>query len=155
MSDLAEGAEAPNFTLPGDNASEISISAYRGQPVVLYFYPKDNTTGCTKEAVAFNDERAAFEAAGVAIIGVSPDSVSSHDSFKSKHDLSFPLVSDTDKVAAEAYGVWVEKSMYGRKFMGVDRSTFLIDRDGKIARIWRKVKVPGHVDAVLAAAKAL
>jgi len=155
MSELAEGSPAPDFTLPGDNASEISLSAYRGQPVVLYFYPKDNTSGCTKEAVAFNELIDAFREAGVAIVGVSPDPVPSHDKFKSKYELGFALASDEKTEVANAYGVWVEKSMYGKKYMGVDRSTFLIDKDGNIARIWRKVKVPGHAEAVLEAARAL
>ncbi len=155
MTAIDEGAAAPNFTLPGDNGSEISLSAYRGRPVVVYFYPKDNTSGCTKEAIAFNDLTDEFEKAGVALIGISPDPVASHDSFKAKHGLSFPLASDTEKTAADAFGVWVEKSMYGRKYMGVDRSTFLIDKDGTVAKAWRKVKVPGHAEAVLEAAKAL
>jgi peroxiredoxin Q/BCP len=155
MSELAEGSPAPDFTLPGDNARDITLSAYRGQPVVLYFYPKDNTSGCTKEAVAFNELADAFGEAGVAIVGVSPDPVASHDKFKAKFELAFPLASDEKTEVANAYGVWVEKSMYGRKYMGVDRSTFLVDKDGNIARIWRKVKVPGHAEKVLEAAKAL
>jgi peroxiredoxin Q/BCP len=155
MSELTEGSPAPDFTLPGDGASEISLSAYRGQPVVLYFYPKDNTSGCTKEAVAFNELSAAFGEAGVAIIGVSPDPVASHDKFKAKHGLSFPLASDEATEVANAYGVWVQKSMYGKTYMGVERATFLIDRDGNIAKIWRKVKVPGHAEKVLEAARDL
>ena len=155
MSELAEGSPAPDFTLPADNDSEIALSAYRGRPVVVYFYPKDDTSGCTKEAVAFNELIDRFEAAGVTVIGISPDPVKSHDKFKTKHGLGFPLASDEEKDAANAYGVWVEKSMYGKTYMGVERATFLIDRDGTIARMWRKVKVPGHAQAVLDAAEAL
>jgi peroxiredoxin Q/BCP len=155
MSELPEGSPAPDFTLPGDNGTEISLSAYRGQPVVLYFYPKDNTSGCTKEAVAFNDLSGDFKAAGVAVIGVSPDPVASHDKFKAKYGLTFPLAADEGTTVANAYGVWAEKSMYGKKYMGVERTTFLIDREGVIRKAWRKVKVPGHADEVLAAAKAL
>lgn len=155
MSELAEGATAPDFTLPGDGGAEITLSAHQGHPVVLYFYPKDNTSGCTKEAVAFNELRSAFDDAGVVIIGVSPDPVKSHDKFKEKFELGFALASDATHDVCELYGVWKEKSMYGRKYMGVERSTFLIDRDGTIAKAWRKVKVPGHAEAVLAAAKDL
>ncbi|MBJ3774791.1 thioredoxin-dependent thiol peroxidase [Acuticoccus mangrovi] len=155
MSEPTEGSIAPDFTLPGDNGSDIRLSDYRGNPVVLYFYPKDNTSGCTKEAIAFSELGDAFEAAGVAIVGVSPDSVASHDKFKAKHELSFRLAADEAKDVATAYGVWVEKSMYGRKYMGVERSTFLIDKDGTIQKAWRKVKVPGHAEAVLEATKGL
>jgi len=155
MSELAEGSPAPDFTLPGDNSSEITLSAYRGQPVVVYFYPKDNTSGCTKEAIAFNELIDQFKEAGVTVIGISPDPVSSHDKFKAKHELAFPLASDEKTETANAYGVWVEKSMYGKKYMGVERSTFLVDKDGNIARVWRKVKVPGHAENVLEAVKAL
>ena len=155
MKELAEGNPAPDFTLPGDNASEISLSSYRGRPVVLYFYPKDNTSGCTKQAQGFNELAGEFAAADVAIIGVSPDPVTSHDKFKAKYELTFPLAADTEQEAANAYGVWKEKSMYGRKYMGIERSTFLIDREGNIAKMWRNVKVPGHVEAVLEAARAL
>ena len=155
MSTLTEGDEAPNFTLPGDNGSQISLQDYAGRPLVLYFYPKDNTSGCTKQAIAFNETAGAFDEAGVAIVGVSPDPVPSHDKFKAKHELAFPLASDEATEVANAYGVWVEKSMYGKRYMGVERSTFLVGADGRLARVWRKVKVPGHVDEVLAAAKAL
>ncbi|MEM9221468.1 MAG: thioredoxin-dependent thiol peroxidase [Pseudomonadota bacterium] len=155
MSEIDEGSKAPDFTLPGDNASEISLSSYRGKPVVLYFYPKDNTSGCTKEAQAFNDLWPTFKKAGVTVIGVSPDSAASHDKFKAKFDLAFPLAADTETEVANAYGVWKEKSMYGKKYMGVERSTFLINKDGKVAKAWRKVKVPGHAEAVLDAVKAL
>jgi len=155
MSEPAEGAPAPDFTLAGDGASEISLSAHRGAPVVLYFYPKDNTSGCTKQAEAFQAAADEFAAAGVRIIGVSPDPVASHDKFKTKFGLTFALAADTEKTVSEAYGVWKEKSMYGKKYMGVERSTFLIDKDGVIVKAWRKVKVPGHADAVLSAAKEL
>jgi len=122
---------------------------------VLYFYPKDDTSGCTAEAIAFNGLKAKFEAAGAVVIGVSPDSPKSHDKFKTKHDLRFALASDESKAMLEAYGVWVEKSMYGKKYMGVERATFLIDAEGRVAKVWRKVKVPGHAEAVLEAVKAV
>ncbi len=147
------GDSAPEFTLPGDGASTISLKGLRGKKVVLYFYPKDDTSGCTLEAKNFNDSKAAFAKAGAEIIGVSPDNVASHDKFKKKYDLDFALASDESKAMLEAYGVWVEKSMYGKKYMGVERSTFLIGADGKIAAVWSKVKVPGHVDEVLKAAQ--
>lgn len=149
------GDNAPDFKLPTDGGGELSLSAFNGSKVVLYFYPKDDTSGCTKEAMGFRDALPAFETAGTRVIGVSKDSVARHDKFKAKYDLDFPLVSDEDGSLCEAYGVWVEKSMYGRKYMGIERSTFLIDGDGRIARVWRKVKIPGHVQEVLAAAKAL
>ncbi|MEM8664390.1 MAG: thioredoxin-dependent thiol peroxidase [Pseudomonadota bacterium] len=155
MSEPKEGDKAPDFTLPGDNGSEISLAGYQGQPVILYFYPKDNTSGCTKQAEGFNGLFSEFSDAGAAIIGVSPDPVASHDKFKAKLGLSFPLAADEATEVAEAYGVWKEKSMYGKKYMGVERSTFLIDKDGTIVKAWRKVKVPGHVDAVLEAVRAL
>lgn len=152
---LSVGDKAPNFTLPGDGGVEISLSALKGRIVVLYFYPKDDTSGCTKEAIAFNGLLKSFEKAGAVIIGVSPDSPKSHDKFKTKYDLEFPLASDESKSMLEAYGVWVEKSMYGRKYMGVERSTFLIDGNGKIAALWTKVKVDGHAEDVLKAVEAL
>jgi thioredoxin-dependent peroxiredoxin len=155
MSELAEGSPAPDFTLKGDNGTVIALSAYRGRPVVVYFYPKDNTSGCTKEAQAFEELAGEFAAAGVAIVGISPDPVASHEKFKAKYALSFPLGSDEGATVASAYGAWQQKSMYGRQYMGVDRSTFLVDADGTIARVWRSVKVPGHVAEVLAAARAL
>jgi len=156
MTDRASpGASAPDFTLETDGGGTLTLSSLRGRTVALYFYPKDNTSGCTKEAEAFRDAHADFQAANTVIVGVSPDSVKSHDRFKEKLGLPFVLVSDPDKVACQAYGVWVEKSMYGRKYMGVERSTFLIDGDGVIREVWRKVKVKGHADAVLAAARAL
>lgn len=155
MSELATGDMAPDFTLPGDGGSTISLAALKGKPVVLFFYPKADTSGCTAEAVDFTRLKAEFDAAGVALVGMSPDSTKAHDKFKAKHDLAVPLASDEEKTTLDAYGVWMEKSMYGRKYMGVDRSTFLIDGQGRIARVWRKVKVPGHAEEVLEAAKAL
>jgi peroxiredoxin Q/BCP len=152
---LDAGDPAPDFDLPADGGAKASLSALKGKKVVLYFYPKDDTSGCTAEAIAFNGLRAKFTAAGAALLGVSPDSASSHDKFKRKHGLKFPLAADENKTILEAYGVWQEKSMYGRKYMGVERTTFLIGADGKIAKVWRKVKVPGHADEVLAAARAL
>ncbi|WP_026380079.1 peroxiredoxin [Afifella pfennigii] len=150
---LDVGDEAPDFTLPTDGGGSFSLSAQRGNPVVVYFYPKDDTSGCTKEAIAFSENAAAFKGADTRIVGISPDSTASHDKFKAKHGLAVTIASDEKKEVCEAYGVWVEKSMYGRKYMGVERSTFLIDRDGLIARIWRKVKVPGHAEDVLEAAR--
>lgn len=155
MSEPVAGDMAPDFTLPGDGATTISLSSMRGNPVVLFLYPKDDTSGCTAEAIDFTRLKDAFAAIGVSLIGMSPDSPRKHDKFKSRHELTVPLASDEEKTALQAYGAWMEKSMYGRKYMGVDRSTFLIDKDGRIARIWRKVKVPGHAQEVLEAAKTL
>ena len=152
---LNPGDKAPDFTLPTDGGGKISLKSLKGKNVVLYFYPKDDTSGCTKEAIDFNGLKAKFAKAETEIIGVSPDSAASHDKFKTKHKLGFTLGSDESKDMLEAYGVWVEKSMYGRKYMGVERTTFLIDGKGKIREIWRKVKVPGHAEAVLEAAKSL
>lgn len=149
------GDDAPDFTLPTDNDGTFSLSAQKGTPVVVYFYPKDDTSGCTKEAIAFTEALPDFQAVGAKIIGISPDSAAKHDKFIAKHGLKIILGADEDKRVCEAYGVWVEKSMYGRKYMGVDRSTFLVDADGKIAKVWRKVKVPGHAEKVLEAVKAL
>jgi len=143
------GDVAPDFTLPRDGGGEISLSGLKGKPVVLYFYPKDDTSGCTKEACGFRDAMPEFAKLNAEIVGVSPDSVKKHDKFKEKYDLPFVLASDEGKEMLQTYGVWVEKSMYGRKYMGVERSTFLIDPEGKVQAVWRKVKVPGHVDAVL------
>jgi thioredoxin-dependent peroxiredoxin len=151
----AEGQKAPAFERPKSGGGTLSLQALAGKKIVLYFYPKDDTSGCTAQAIDFNRLRAEFEAADTQIVGVSPDGVASHDKFRTKHDLEIPLVSDEDKQVLEAYGVWTEKSMYGRKYMGVERTTFLIDRDGIIAKKWPKVKVPGHAEAVLEAAKAL
>ncbi len=152
---LKVGAPAPDFTLPADGGRSISLSKLAGKKVVLYFYPKDDTPGCTKEAIEFNGLRAAFAKAGTEIIGVSPDSAASHDKFKTKYDLDFPLAADEEKSMLDAYGVWVEKSMYGKKYMGVERTTVLIDGKGMIAQVWPKVKVDGHAEEVLAAAQAL
>ena len=151
----AEGDAAPDFDLPADGGRRVSLESLRGRKLVLYFYPKDDTSGCTREALDFTGLKPEFAAAGVEVLGVSPDSPASHDRFKAKHGLDFMLASDPDKTALDAYGVWTEKSLYGRKYMGVERSTFLIGPDGRIARIWRKVKVPGHAAAVLEAARAL
>ncbi|MGA8169484.1 MAG: peroxiredoxin [Methylocystis sp.] len=150
-----EGDAAPDFDLPGAGGETLSLAALKGRKLVLYFYPKDDTSGCTKEAIEFNALRDNFAKVKTAVIGLSPDSVKSHDKFRVKYELALPLASDETKATLEAYGVWVEKSMYGRKYMGVERSTFLIGADGRIAKVWRKVKVPGHAEAVLAAAKAL
>lgn len=155
MAELSTGQDAPEFDLPRDGGGNLALSELRGKKVVLYFYPKDDTSGCTTEAIDFSRLKPDFESAGAVVVGMSPDSVKSHDKFKSKHDLSVELASDEERKTLEAYGVWVEKSMYGRKYMGVERSTFLIGPDGKIARIWRKVKVPGHANEVLEAARAL
>lgn len=152
---VEQGNKAPAFKLPADDGTTISLSSLKGKPVVVYFYPKDDTSGCTKEAVAFSGLKPQFDKAGVTVIGISPDSVAKHQKFRDKYELTVRLAADEEKTAAEAYGVWVEKSMYGRKYMGIERSTFLIDGQGKIARIWRKVKVPGHAEDVLAAAKEL
>lgn len=149
------GDMAPDFTLPRDGGSEVTLSALKPQKVVLFFYPKDDTPGCTKEAIGFTQARDAFEQAGAVIIGVSKDTVTKHEKFVSKHDLGVALVSDENSDLCERYGTWVEKNMYGKTYMGIERATFLIDSDGKIAQIWRKVKVPGHVEAVLEAVKAL
>lgn len=152
---LEEGVKAPGFKLPDEEGKILDLGKLKGKPVVLYFYPKDDTSGCTAEAKDFSCLMAEFAAAGAEVIGVSPDSSKSHAKFKTKHGLEVRLVADEEKSAAEAYGVWVEKSMYGKKYMGVERSTFLIGKDGKVARIWRKVKVPGHAEEVLAAVKDL
>ncbi|MRG57365.1 redoxin domain-containing protein [Phyllobacterium sp. SYP-B3895] len=155
MTVLDTGSTAPDFTLPRDGGGDITLSALRGKPVVLYFYPKDDTSGCTQEAIEFSGLKPQFEALGATVIGMSPDAVKKHDKFKTKHDLKVDLVADEDRKIIEAYGLWVEKSMYGRKYMGVERTTFLIDASGKIARVWNKVKVPGHAAEVLEATRAL
>ena len=148
------GEPAPDFSMPTDGGGTVSLAGLKGKKVVLYFYPKDDTPGCTTEACAFRDAMPDFTGADAVIVGVSPDPVGRHDKFKAKYDLPFTLAADEDHTVAEAYGVWVEKSMYGRKYMGIERSTFLIGTDGRIAGVWRKVKVKGHADEVLAAAKA-
>ncbi|WP_171099716.1 MULTISPECIES: peroxiredoxin [unclassified Ruegeria] len=142
---------APDFTLPRDGGGDVTLSALRGKAVVLFFYPRDDTPGCTKESIGFSEQLEAFEQAGAHVFGISKDTVAKHDKFVAKHSLTTPLLSDDGSTVCEDYGVWVEKNMYGRKSMGIERSTFLIDKDGKIARMWRKVKVPGHVDEVLQA----
>jgi peroxiredoxin Q/BCP len=147
--ELASGDTAPDFTLPDDSGSTVTLSDYRGQQVVLFFYPRDDTSGCTKEAIGFSEQLNAFEKAGALVFGISKDSISSHEKFRGKHKLQVPLLSDEDQDICEKYGVWAEKKMYGKTFMGIVRSTFVIDADGKLSRIWRKVKVPGHVDEVL------
>ena len=152
---ISEGDRAPVFTLPGAGMEKISLAKFKGKKVVLYFYPKDDTSGCTKESIEFNELKDKFARAGTLVIGLSPDPVAKHVKFQEKYNLNQPLASDESKETLLAYGVWIEKSMYGRKYMGVERSTFLIDEKGKIAKIWRKVKVPGHAEEVLAAAKAL
>ncbi len=146
---LERGDKAPEFEGSIDGGGSLSLRSLRGQKVILYFYPKDNTPGCTREACEFRDHSTTFENAGARIIGVSPDSPASHDRFKAKFDLPFPLLSDPDHKIAQAYGVWKEKSMYGRKFMGIERSTFVIDEKGRIAAVYRKVKVNDHVEALL------
>ena len=155
MSDvtLAIGEAAPEFNLPRDGGEMVSLSDYAGKKVVLYFYPRDDTSGCTKEAIGFTEAAGDFADAGAVVLGVSKDSVAKHDKFVAKHELGVILLSDEESDLCERYGVWVEKSMYGKKYMGIERATFLIDEAGKIAQVWRKVKVPGHVDAVLSAVK--
>lgn len=147
--ELSIGDAAPGFTLPRDGGGEVSLTDLKGKTVVLYFYPKDDTSGCTAEAIAFTRALDAFHQAGAEVLGVSRDSVAKHEKFKCKHDLGVALLSDEDGAVCEAYGVWVQKSMYGRKYMGIERATFLIGPDGALRGIWRKVKVPGHAEAVL------
>jgi len=155
MAELSIGAPAPDFDLPRDGGGQVSLSAFAGKPVVLFFYPKDDTSGCTTESLAFTALAPEFQAAGAVVIGMSPDSVKSHDKFIKKHSLGVILAADEDKSVLEAYGVWKEKSMYGKKYMGVERTTILIGADGHIVRIWEKVKVAGHAEEVLQAVKAL
>ena len=148
-----ESQTAPDFTLPRDGGGEITLSGLRPRKVVLYFYPKDDTSGCTKEAQGFTERKAEFEAAGAVVVGISKDTAQKHDKFVAKYDLDVILASDAEGDVCERYGTWVEKSMYGKKYMGIERSTFLIGGDGTVLKEWRKVKVPGHVDAVLEAVK--
>lgn len=155
MTQLTAGAKAPDFELPRNGGGTVSLSALAGKPVVLFFYPKDDTPACTNEAIDFTRLNADFAKRGATVIGLSPDTVKKHDKSAAKHDLSVILVSDEERVALEAYGVWTEKSMYGRKYMGVERTTFLIDGNGVIVNIWEKVKVAGHAEAVLKAVEAL
>ena len=152
---LNAGDKAPNFKLATDNGDDASRAGLKGQPYVLYFYPKDDTAGCTKEAIDFTAAAAKFQKIGTAVIGVSKDSLESHSKFRKKHRLKLTLASDPDIKTITDWGVWVEKSLYGRKYMGVERATFLVDAKGVIAQAWHKVKVPGHVEAVLDAAKKL
>jgi peroxiredoxin Q/BCP len=152
---LSEGDKAPGFELPQAGGETIKLSQFQGKPVVLYFYPKDDTSGCKRQALDCREELPAFNAAGAEIIGISPDSIKSHGKFRDKHGLTITRLADEEKSAIQAYGVWAEKKMYGRAYMGVDRSTFLIGKDGAIKRVWRGVKVPGHVEEVLEAVKAL
>ncbi len=155
MAELTVGDAAPDFDLPTDGGGRVALAGLKGRAFVLYFYPKDDTSGCTSEAKAFSEMKAQFEAAGTEVIGVSKDGPNSHDKFKAKYDLTLTLASDEDGATLERYGVWVEKSMYGRKYMGIERATFLVGAGGTVEQVWRKVKVPGHVDAVLKAARAL
>jgi peroxiredoxin Q/BCP len=152
---IQEGDAAPAFSMPASGGRTVSLGALQGRPFVLYFYPKADTSGCTKEACAFQEALPALGRIGLEVVGVSPDPLKPIEKFAEKYGLTFPLASDETKAVAEAYGVWVEKAMYGRKYMGVERSTFLVDRGGKIARAWRKVKVEGHAKEVEAAAAAL
>ncbi|OYV85815.1 MAG: thioredoxin-dependent thiol peroxidase [Ignavibacteriae bacterium 37-53-5] len=149
-SSLSEGRKAPDFTLKDDNGETVKLSAYKGKKVVLYFYPKDDTPGCTKEACSFRDGFKEIQKMGAIVLGVSPDSVGSHKKFKEKFHLNFPLLSDEEKKVVNAYGVWKEKALYGRKYMGVERTTFVIDENGKIKKVFSKVKVDGHYEEVLA-----
>lgn len=153
MNALQAGDKAPDFTLPTDGDGEITLSSLKGQKIVLYFYPKDDTPGCTKESCSFNENLSALNKLNVQVIGVSKCSVKKHDKFKAKYDLNFPLASDENSDVCEQYGVFKEKSMYGKTYMGIERSTFLIDENGVIEQAWRKVKVPGHVEAVMEAIK--
>ncbi len=146
---------APSFTLPRGGGGEVTLSALRGAPVVLFFYPRDNTPGCTKESIAFSEALQSFADAGAHVFGISRDSLKKHENFTAKHGLTTPLLSDAEGTVCEDYGVWKEKSMYGKKHWGIERSTFLIDADGKIARVWHKVKVDGHAEEVLEAVRAL
>ncbi|MFV3075755.1 thioredoxin-dependent thiol peroxidase [Niveispirillum fermenti] len=149
------GESAPDFTLPTDGNGSVSLSDLRGRNVIVYFYPKDDTSGCTAQACGFGESLPQFQKVDATIIGISKDSVASHDKFKAKYNLPFILASDKDGDVTERYGAWTEKNMYGRKYMGIERSTFLIDKHGVVRGVWRKVKVPGHVDAVLKAAQEL
>ena len=155
MAELEVGQTVPAFALPRDGGGTLDSATLAGKPYVFYVYPKDNTEGCTLEAIDFSRLKPDFDALGIAIVGMSPDNAKSHDRFKAKHALDIDLVSDADKSLLDRLGVWVEKSMYGRKYLGVERTTWLVDATGKVAQVWNKVKVAGHADEVLAAAKAL
>ena len=154
-SKVTAGSKAPRFNLPCDGGGSVSLEDFKGEKLVLYFYPKADTSGCTREAIDFSKLKSAFAKAGTAILGVSADPVPKQDKFKAKHNLKIALASDETHKMLEAYGVWTEKSLYGRKYMGILRNTYLIRPDGKVAQVWEKVKVAGHADEVLAAAKAL
>lgn len=155
MAELKIGQKAPDFSLAASNKETISLKTFKGKRVVLYFYPKDLTSGCTTEACDFRDNLARLEKTGAVVLGISPDSLASHEKFIGKHDLNFLLLSDPEKTVLESYGVWKEKSLYGRKYMGVERTTFIIGKEGKIAHIFPKVKIKGHVDEVLEILKTL
>ena len=156
MSDwIEEGQKAPAFNLPSDQGRKIRLSSLKGSPVVLYFYPRDDTPGCTKEACSFRDRSEELKKLGAIVLGVSTDDVASHSKFRAKYDLNFPLLADEDHAVAEAYGAWREKNMYGKKSKGIQRSTFLIDADGKVAKIWKRVKVEGHDQQVIEAIESL
>jgi len=151
MGDWIEpGKKAPAFTLTADDGSKVRLSDLKGSPVVLYFYPKDDTPGCTREACSFRDRKKELKKLGAHVLGVSPDSVESHAKFRDKYDLNFPLLADADHKVADKYGAWREKNMYGKKSMGIQRSTYLIDADGKIAQVWKRVQVDGHDEKVIA-----
>ncbi len=153
MTALKTGMKAPDFNTPCDDGRSVSLSTLAGRPAVLFFYPKDDTPGCTAESCAFRDFKPQFDAAGIAVFGISKDSLKKHEKFRSKYDLNFPLLSDENGTMCEDYGVWVEKSMYGRKYMGIERTTLLIDANGVVLHIWSPVKVPGHVEEVLGIAQ--
>jgi peroxiredoxin Q/BCP len=152
---IEEGAAAPDFSLPANDGGQVSLKSLRGKPVVLYFYPKDDTPGCTKQACAFRDRSEEFRTLGAVVLGVSGDDVDSHRKFAAKFDLNFPLLADEGFAVSEKYGAYREKNMYGKKFMGIQRSTFLIDRQGKVARVWKRVSVEGHDDQTLEAVREL
>ncbi|MGE3247531.1 MAG: thioredoxin-dependent thiol peroxidase [Beijerinckiaceae bacterium] len=154
-SKLKEGGKAPAFKLPASSGGDVSLASLKGKKAVLYFYPKDDTSGCTREAIDFTALAKEFEKAGTAVVGISPDSIKKHQKFIEKHNLGIELLADESKSMLEDYGVWTEKSMYGRKYMGVERTTVLIDANGKVAKVWNKVKVAGHAQEVLEAAKAI
>lgn len=156
MSDwIEQGVKAPAFTLKDDQGKSVKLSDFKGSPVVLYFYPRDDTPGCTREACAFRDRSKDFQAMGAVVLGISTDSVESHAKFRDKYDLNFPLLSDPDQKVCQKYGAWREKNMYGKKSMGIQRSTYLIDSSGKIAKVWKRVQVDGHDSQVLSALKEL
>jgi thioredoxin-dependent peroxiredoxin len=152
---VEEGAKAPDFTLAADDGTKVKLSQFRGKPVVVYFYPKDDTPGCTREACAFRDRKKDLEKLGAVVLGLSPDDAASHAKFRDKFELNFPLLVDTDHKVADKFGAWREKNMYGKISMGIQRSTFLIDADGKVAKVWKKVNVDGHDEKVLEALREL